>query len=128
MQGLSPLKDKKVVTIVNAYQSTLNDLKRKPNKIWLDKGSEFYNKSVNPWLEKIDIEMHSTNNEGKSVIAKRFIRTLKTEINKYMTSTSKNLYINKLDDIINKYNNTYHRTIKMKDIDVRDIRYIDFGK
>ena len=128
MQGLSPLKDKKVVTIVNAYQSTLNDLKRKPNKIWLDKGSEFYNKSVNPWLEKIDIEMHSTNNEGKSVIAKRFIRTLKTEIYKYMTSTSKNLYIIKLDDIINKYNNTYHRTIKMKDIDVRDIRYIDFGK
>ena len=75
-----PLKDKKVVTIVNGYQSTLNDLKRKPNKIWLDKGSEFYNKSVNPWLEKNDIEMHSTNNEGKSVIAKRFIRTLKTEI------------------------------------------------
>ena len=128
IQGLSPLKDKKVVTIVNAYQSTLNDLKRKPNKIWLDKGSEFYNKSVNPWLEKIDIEMHSTNNEGKSVIAKRFIKTLKTEIYKYMTSTSKNLYINKLDDIINKYSNTYHRTIKMKDIDVRDIRYIDFGK
>ena len=123
-----PLKDKKVVTIVNGYQSTLNDLKRKPNKIWLDKGSEFYNKSVNPWLEKNDMEMHSTNNEGKSIIAKRFIRTLKTEIYKYMTSASKNLYINKLDDIVSKYNNTYHRTIKMKDIDVRDIRYIDSGK
>ena len=59
--------------------------------------------------------MHSTHNEGKSVIAERFIRTLKKY--RYLTSVSKNLYIDKLDDIVNKYNNTYHSTIKMKPVD-----------
>ena len=61
------------------------------------------------WLEKNSIETYSTNNEGKSVVAERFIRTLKNKINKYMTSISKNLYIDKLDDIVNKYNNTFYR-------------------
>ena len=69
--------------------------------------------------------MYSTNNEGKSVIAERFIRTLKNKIYKYMTSISKNVYIDKLDDIVNEYNNTYHRTIKMKPVDVKDNTYID---
>ena len=55
-------------------------------------------------------------NEGKSVVVERFIRTLKTKIYKYMTSISKNVYIDKLDDIVNEYNNTYHRTIKMKPV------------
>ena len=63
--------------------------------------------------------MHSIHNEGKSVVAERFIRTLKTKIYKYMTSISKNVYIDKLDDIVNKYNNTYHSTIKMKPVDVK---------
>ena len=57
------------------------------------------------WLEKNDIEMHSTHNEGKSVVAERFIKTIKNKIYKYMTSISKNVYIDKLDDIIHKYNN-----------------------
>ena len=64
--------------------------------------------------------MYSIHNEGKSVVAERFIRTLKTKIYKYMTSISKNVYIDKLDDIVNKYNNTYNRTIKMKPVDVKD--------
>ena len=72
--------------------------------------------------------MYSTNNEGKSVIAERFIRTLKTKIYKYMTSISKNAYIDKLDDIVKKYNNTDHTSIKMKPIDVKDNTYIDFKK
>ena len=72
--------------------------------------------------------MYSTNNEGKSVVAERFIRTLKNKIYKYMTSISKNVYIDKLDDIVNEYNNTYHRTIKMKPVDVKDNTYIDFKK
>ena len=72
--------------------------------------------------------MYSTHNEGKSVIAERFIRTLKNKIYKYMTSISKNAYINKLDDIVRKYNNTYHRSIKMKPVDVKDNTYIDFLK
>ena len=72
--------------------------------------------------------MYSTNNEGKSVVAERFIRTLKNKIYKYMTSISKNVYIDKLDDIVNKYNNTYHSTIKMKPVDVKSSTYIDSSK
>ena len=72
--------------------------------------------------------MYSIHNEGKAVVAERFIRTLKTKIYKYMTSVSKNVYIDKLDDITNEYNNTYHRTIKMKPVDVKDNIYINFKK
>ena len=64
--------------------------------------------------------MYPTHKEGKSVVAKRFIRTLKNKIYKHMTSISKNVYTYKLNDIVNEYNNTYHRAIKMKPIDVKD--------
>ena len=84
-----PLKDKNGVSIVNAFQIILKESNRKPNKIWVDKGSEFYNSSFKKWLKDNDIEMYSTNNEGKSVIAERFIRTLKNKIFKYMASISK---------------------------------------
>ena len=67
-------------------------------------------------------------NERKSVVPERFIRTLKTKVYKYMTSVSKNVYINKLDDILNEYNNTYYRTIKMKSVNVKDKTYIDSNK
>ena len=100
------------------FQTILKKSNRKPNKIWVDKGSEFYNKSIKSWLEKNDIEMYSTHNEGKSVVAERFIRTIKNKIYKHMTSISKNVYIDKLDDIVHKSNNKKHRTIKMKSIDV----------
>ena len=123
-----PLKDKKGVNIVNAFQSILNKSNTKPNKIWVDKGSEFYNRSMKSWLEKNDIEMYSTHNERKSVVAERFIRTIKNKIYKHMTSLSKNVYIDKLDDIVNGYNNTKHRTTKMKPTDVKDNAYIVFGK
>ena len=72
--------------------------------------------------------MYSIHNEVKSVVAERFIRTLKTKIYKHMTSVSKNVYINKLDDIVVEYNNTYHRTIKMKPVGVKDNTYIDSKK
>ena len=72
--------------------------------------------------------MYSTNNEGKSVVAERFIRTLKNKIHKYMTSISKNVYIDKLGDFVDEYNNTYHTSIKMKPVDVKDNTYIDFEK
>ena len=100
----------------------------KPSKIWVDKENEFYNRSFKKWLKDNDIEMYSINNEGKSVVAERFIRTLKTKIYKYMTSVSKNVYIDKLDDMVNEYNNTYHRTIKVKPVSVKDNAYIDFNK
>ena len=67
--------------------------------------------------------MYSTYNEGKSVVAERFIRTLKNKIFKHMTAISKNVYFDVLDDIVNKYNNTIHRTIKMKPIEVIDDYY-----
>ena len=72
--------------------------------------------------------MYSTNNEGKSVIAERFIKTLKNKIYKCMTSISKNVYIDKLYDIVKKYNNTYHTSLKIKPVDVKDNTYIDFQK
>ena len=67
----------------------------KPNNIWVDKGSEFYHRSFKKWFKDNDIEMYSIHNERKSVVAERFIRTLMTKICKYMTSVSKNLYIDK---------------------------------
>ena len=72
--------------------------------------------------------MYSTHNEGKSVVAERFIRTLKSKIYKYMTSISKNVYIDTLDDIVDKYNNAYHITIKMKPADDKDNTYINPNK
>ena len=123
-----PLKDKKGISIVNAFQKILKESNRKPNKIWVDKGSEFYNNSFKNWLQDNDIVMYSTNNEGKSVIAERFFRALKNKIYKYMTSISKNVYIDKLDDTVREYNNTYHTSIKMEPVDVKDNTYIDFKK
>ena len=134
-----PLKDKKGISIVKAFQSILKQSNSrrakgssvqhvKPNKIWVDKGSEFYNASFKKWLRDNDIVMYSTNNEGKSVVAERFIRTLKSKIYKHMTSVSKNVYIDKLNDMVNEYNNTYHTTIKMKPIDVKDNTYINIDK
>ena len=72
--------------------------------------------------------MYSIHNERKSVVAERFIRTLKNRIYKYMTSVLKNVYINKLDDIVDECNNIYHRTIKMKPVDVKGNTYINFKK
>ena len=112
-----PLKDKRRISIVNAFQKIISK-GRKPNKIWVDQGSEFYNKSFKDFLKINNIEMYSTYNEGKSVVAERFIRALKNKIFKHMTAISKNVYFDVLDDIVNKYNNTVHRTIKMKPVDV----------
>ena len=88
-----PLKDKKCVSIAAVFQSISKQSNRKPKKIWVHKGSEFYNASFKKWLRDNDIVMYSTHNEGKSLVAERFIRTLKSKIYKYMTSISKNVYI-----------------------------------
>ena len=77
------------------------------------------------FLQNNNIKMYSTHNEGKSVTAERFIRTLKYKIFKYMTSISKNVYIHNLDDKVNKYTNTYHSTVKMNHVDVKSSTYID---
>ena len=123
-----PIKDKKGVIVVNAFQKILDNSKRKPNKIWVDKSSKFYNNSLKKWINDNGIKMYSTNNEGKFVVAERFIRKLKTKIYKYMTSISKNVYMNKIDDIVKEHNNKYNTSIKMKPVDVTDNTYIDFKK
>ena len=79
------------------------------------------------WVDEIEIEMYSTHNEEKSVVVERFIRTIKNKIYKYISSISKNVYINKLDDLVNKYK-TYHVTVKMKPVHVKSNRHITFGK
>ena len=91
---------------------------RKPNKIWVDQDAEFCNKLFKRFLKINSIEMYSTYNEGKSVVAKRFIRMLKSNIFNHMTAVSKKVYFDMLDDVVNKYNFKVHRTIKMKPIDV----------
>ena len=122
-----PLKDKKGISIVNAFNKSIKQSNRKPNKIWVDQGGEFYNNVFEKWLSDNDINMYSTYNEGKSVAAERFIRTLKNKLYKYMTATGKNVYYDVLEDVVNKYNNTKHSTIKMKPIDVKNNKrvYID---
>ena len=109
-----PLKDKKGASIVKAFQKIVDDLARKPKKIWVDKGSDFYNSFFTKCLKDNDIEMYSIHNKRNSVVAERFIRTLKTKIYKCMTSISKNVYID-----------TYHKAIKIKPVDVKDNTYID---
>ena len=123
-----PLKDKKRVSIVNAFQIILDCSKRKPNKIWVDQGSEFYNNVFKKWLKDNEISMYSTYNEEKSVVAERSIRTLKNKIYKHMTTISKYVYFDVLDDIVNKYNNTYHKSIKMKPADVGDDSFAEYNK
>ena len=112
-----PLKDKTGIGIVNAFQKKISEGK-KTNKIWVDQGGEFYNKLFKTFLRINNIEMYSTYNEGKSVVAERFFRTLKNKIFEHVTAVSKNVYFDVLDNIVDKYNHTVHRTIKMKSIDV----------
>ena len=115
-----PLKDKKGASITNAFNKIIKQSNRKPNKIWVDQGGEFYNNVFKRWLSNNDIIMYSTFNEGKSAVVDRFIRTLKNKLYKHMTAINKNVYYNVLDDVVNEYNNTKHNTIKIKPKDVGD--------
>ena len=81
---------------------------------------------MKPWLQDNYIEMYSRNNEWKSVVAERFVRTLKDKIYKYMTPVSKNVYIDKVDDIVYKYFNKFHITVETKPADVNSSTYIEF--
>ena len=124
-----------LTSIVNAFKKRLSDSNRieakskgrKPNKIWVDKGSEYYNRSFKDFLKTNNIEMYSTHNEEKSVVAERFIKTLNIFFLKHMTAISKNIYFDVLDDIVDKCNNTVHRTIKIKPIEVTDNYYAEFN-
>ena len=115
-----PLKDKKGISIVNALNKIIKQSNRKPNKIWVDQGGEFYNRVFKKWLLDNNIIMYSTFNEGKSVVAERFIRTLKNKLYKHMMATGKNVYYDVLDDVVNENNNNTRNTIKMKPKDVKN--------
>ena len=106
-----PIKDKKGTSIVNAFKKIISK-GRKPNKIWVDQGSEFCNNSFKDFLKKNNIEMYSTYNEGKSIVAERFIRTLNNKIFIHMTAVSKIVNFDVLDNIVDKYNYAVHRSIK----------------
>ena len=121
------MKDKKWSSIVNAFQKIISE-GRKPKKIWVDKGSEFYNNSFKIFLKINNIEMHSTYNEGKFVVAERFIRMLKSKIFKHVTAASKNVYFDVLDDIVHKYNKIVHRSIKMKPINATSDSYAEYNE
>ena len=123
-----PINDKKGTSIVNALKKIVLKGQRKQNKIWVDQGSEFYNQSFKDFKKISNIGMYSLCNEGKSAVAERFIRTLKNKIYEHMTTFSNNAYIDVLNDIVNKYNNTVHRTIKMKPINVTNDSYVEYNE
>ena len=114
------MKNKKGDSIVKGFKKILKNSNRKPNKIWVDDGIEFYNNKFKSFLKNNDIEMYSTFNDGKSVVAERFIKTLKNRIYKHMTTIGKNVYFNDLDDIVKNFNNSIHSSIKMKPKDVKN--------
>ena len=111
-----PLKDKKGISVTNGFNKIIKQSGKKPNKIWVDQGSEFYNHIFKRWLSRNNIIMYSSSVR----VAERFIRTLKNKLYKHMTATGKNVYYDFLDGIVNEYNNTKHNTIKMKPKDVEN--------
>ena len=123
-----PLKDKKGTSIVNVFQKQ-SQKEQNQIKYGLIRVVNFTTIIFLKRLLKMNnIEMYSPYNEGKSVVAERFIRTLKNKLFKHMTAVSKNVYFDMLDDIVNKYNNTVHKTIKMKPIDITDDSYVEYNK
>ena len=110
------------------FKKILNNSNRKPNNIWVDHGKEFYNNKFKSFLKNNDIEMYSTFNEGISVVAQRFIKTLKSKIYKHMATIGKNVYFNALDDIVKDYNNIIHSSIKIKPEDVKIILLLNILK
>ena len=106
---LIPFKDKRGKSVASALKTIFEE--RKPEKMWVDKGKEFYNKDV-----KDLIELYSTENEEKSSVVERWIRTMKEKMWKYFSANSTNVYINVLLDLVREYNNTRHSSIKMTSV------------
>ena len=107
-----PLKDKKGETIVKAFKGIFKDSRRRPKKLWTDKGREFFNKDVRDL-----VELYATENEEKSSIAERWIRTMKEKMFKYFTDNNTNKYIDVLPDLVEDYNNTVHSSTKFTPVE-----------
>ena len=112
-----PLKDKKGSSITTAFADIVKKYKRKPKYLWVDKGSEFYNKTFKEWLLQNDIELYSTFNEGKAVVIERLNRTLKSRMYKQFTIQNNTIWYNIVDKLVNDYNNTKHSSIKMTPVE-----------
>ena len=110
------LKDEKGETALNAFIEIVSESNRKPNKLWVDQRREFCNKLMQEWFENDDLLMYSTNIEGKSVIAGRFIRTSETKIYKKMTVNDSKSYLSYFNKIVDQYNNSYHHSINKNPI------------
>jgi len=109
------LKDETGVSVANALKEIFKQ--RKPEKLWTDKGKEFYNKDVNALAQELVVELYSTENEEKSSVVGRWNRTMKEKMFKYFTANNTNIYIDVLDDFVERYNNTRHSSIKMTPVE-----------
>ena len=105
------MKDKKAKTVLNGFIGIVNESKRKPNKLRVDQGREFYNNLMQKWLDDNDILMYSIDNEGQSVVPERFIRTLKDNKYKKLTANDSKSYLGYLNKLVDECNNTYRRSI-----------------
>ena len=126
MRWLSLWKIKKVLQLLIHFKKFYMSLIANKTKYGWIKGLNFDNRSMESWLQGNDTEMYSTQNEEKSVVAEKFIRTLKNKNYKYMASIWKNVHIDSLANIVNKYNNTYHSPVNMNPADVKSSTYSNF--
>lgn len=110
-----PIKAKTGTTITDAFRSISKT--RKPKMLWVDKGTEFYNRTFRNWLESEDIHPYSTENEGKAVVVERFNRTLKSRMWRYFSANSTSVYVDVLPELVKRYNNTKHRSIGMTPVE-----------
>jgi len=108
-----PLKDKTGKSVADAFKEIFKKSKRKPEKLWTDKGREFYNKHV----KELGVDIYSTEKEEKSSVIERWNRTMKEKMFKYFTANNTNKYVNVLDDFVESYNNTRHSSIKMTPVE-----------
>ena len=108
-----PIKDKTGKTITDTFQKLVKTSGRKPKMLWVDQGTEFYNRVFRSWLKDRDIEMYSVHNEGKAVVVERFNRTLKEWMWKYFSANNTHRYTDVLDSLMGYYNARYHSSVKM---------------
>ena len=108
-----PLKTKTGKDITKAFDHIIEGSGRKPSRLWVDKGTEFYNKTFKKYLEQNDIHMYSTHNEGKAVVVERFNRTIKTRMWKYFSANSTTRYFDILPALLQQYNHSVHRSTGM---------------
>ena len=115
-----PLKSKTSEVVLAAVKKVIKDSDREPEKIWCDKGSEFYNKDFKRWADEKDIVIYSTYGESKSAVVERFIRTLKELITPIFTETNSRNWVSILPDVMKKYNNRVHSSIDMTPAEASD--------